>query len=63
MPTKKLVPSKKAKTILYRIDEEETNPNELFIKRLREKRKTYKSALSCEGIHSLFEKERGAANG
>jgi hypothetical protein len=38
--------------------------NELFIKRLRERRKTDKSALLCEGIRLLFEKEIGSkANG
>lgn len=34
--------------------------NELFIKRLREKRKTDKSAPLCEGIRLLFEKEIGS---
>jgi len=34
--------------------------NELFIKRLREKRKTDKSALLCEGIRLLFKKEIGS---
>lgn len=38
-------------------DEEETLLNELFTKRLREKRKTDKSALLCKGILLLFEKE------
>jgi len=38
-------------------EEEETLLNELFIKRLRERRKTDKSALFCEGIRLLFEKE------
>ncbi len=50
---------KKAKTTVYMTDEEETLLNELFIKRLREKRKTDKSALLCEGIKLLFEKEIG----
>lgn len=50
---------KKAKTTVYMTDEEETMLNELFIKRLREKRKTDKSALLCEGIRLLFEKEIG----
>ncbi len=51
---------KKAKTTVYMTDEEETRLNELFIKRLREKRKTDKSALLCEGIRLLFEKEIGS---
>ena len=45
-------------------EEEEILLNELFIKRLRERRKTDKSALLCEGIGMLFEKEIGSkANG
>lgn len=53
---------KKAKTTVYMAEEEETMLNELFIKSLREKRKTDKSALLCEGIRLLFEKEIGASN-
>lgn len=49
--------AKKAKTTVYMTEEEETMLNELFIKRLRERRKTDKSALFCEGIRLLFEKE------
>lgn len=52
---------KKAKTTIYMTEEEETLLNELFIKRLREKKKTNKSALFCEGIRLLFEKEIGDA--
>lgn len=44
-------------------DEEETMLNELFIKRLKEKRETDKSTFLCEGICLLFEKEIGAVNG
>ncbi len=44
-------------------DEEKTLFNELFIKRLREKKKTDKSALLCEGIKLLFEKEIGKIDG
>ena len=58
-PTKN-ASTKKAKTTVYMTDEEETLLNELFIKRLREKRKTDKSALLCEGIKLLFEKEIGS---
>jgi len=59
MTTRDTEASKKAKTTVYMTDEEETILNELFIKRLREKRKTDKSALFCEGIKLLFEKEIG----
>lgn len=48
---------KKAKTTVYMTEEEETLLNELFIKRLREKKKTDKSALLCEGIRLLYKKE------
>jgi len=63
MPTKETTSPKKAKTTVYMTEEEETKLNELFIKRLREKRKTDKSALLCEGICLLFEKEIGVFNG
>lgn len=59
MPTKDIVTPKKAKTTVYMTEEEEILLNELFIKRLRERRKTDKSALLCEGIKLLFEKEIG----
>lgn len=55
-----IVLSKKTKTTIYMAEEEEILLNELFIKRLRERRKTDKSALLCEGIRLLFEKEIGA---
>ncbi len=58
MPAKTTMP-KKAKTTVYMTEEEEMMLNELFIKRLREKRKTDKSALLCEGIRLLFKKEIG----
>lgn len=60
MSVKPVEISKKAKTTVYMSDEEETMLNELFIKRLREKRKTDKSALLCEGIRLLFEREFGS---
>lgn len=63
MPTKETEVPKKVKTTVYMTEEEETLLNELFIKRLREKRKTDKSALFCEGIRLLFETEIGASNG
>ncbi len=50
---------KKAKTTVYMTEEEEMMLNELFIKRLRDKKKTDKSALLCEGIRLLFKKEFG----
>ncbi len=56
------IASKKAKTTVYMTEEEEILLNELFIKRLRERRKTDKSALLCEGIRLLFEKEIGVLN-
>ncbi|MGD0665117.1 MAG: hypothetical protein ABSA17_05240 [Rhabdochlamydiaceae bacterium] len=59
MPVRQVENPKKAKTTVYMTDEEETMLNELFIKRLRGKRKTDKSALLCEGIRLLFEKEIG----
>ena len=62
MVTKEIKMQKKAKTTVYMTEEEEMLLNELFIKRLREKRKTDKSALLCEGILLLFEKEIGEAN-
>ena len=54
---------KKAKTTIYMTEEDEILLNEVFIKRLRERRKTDKSALLCEGIRLLYEKEIGASNG
>lgn len=59
MTTTKTEQTKKAKTTVYMTEEEETLLNELFIKRLREKKKTDKSALFCEGIKLLFEREIG----
>ncbi len=59
MPIKEPETPKKAKTTVYMSEEEETFLNELFIKRIRERRKTDKSALLCEGIRLLFEKEIG----
>ncbi len=60
MPKKETETSKKAKTTVYMTEEEEVFLTELFIKRLRERRKTDKSALLCEGIRLLFEKEIGS---
>lgn len=52
--------SKKAKTTVYMTAEDEGLLDEVFIKRLREKRKTDRSALLCEGIRLLYEREMGA---
>ena len=49
MTTKEHDALKKAKTTVYMTDRKETLLNELFIKRLMEKRKTDKSVLLCEG--------------
>jgi len=57
MQTKDTIIPKKVKTTVYMNEEEETLLNELFIKRLRERRKTDKSALFCEGIKLLYERE------
>lgn len=61
MPIETGIP-KKSKTTVYMTDEEKTILNELFIKRLREKRITDKSALLCEGIRLLFVKEIESLN-
>lgn len=37
--------------------EDEDLLNEVFIKRLRQRKKTDRSALLCEGIKLLYEKE------
>ena len=63
MPTKDVETPKKAKTTVYMTEEDETMLNEIFIKCLRGRRKTDKSALLCEGIRLLYEKEIGASNG
>ena len=60
MPRQEKEAQKKAKTTIYMTEEDETLLNEIFIKRLRERRKTDKSALLCEGIRLLYEKEIGA---
>lgn len=47
---------KKTKTTVYMPEEIEKLLDEVFIKRLRDRRKTDKSALLCEGIRLLYEK-------
>lgn len=53
---------KKAKTTIYMSEADEQLLNEVFIKRLRSKNKTDKSALLCEGIRLLYEKEIESTN-
>jgi len=49
--------SKKLKTTIYISEEDETLLNEIFIKRLRNRNKTDRSTLLCEGIRLLYENE------
>ena len=53
---------KKTKTSVYLSENDENLLNEVFIKRLRSKAKTDKSALLCEGIRLLYEKELGTTS-
>lgn len=62
MTTQEVVTPKKAKTTIYMAEEDERMLNEIFIKRLREKNKTDRSALLCEGIRLLYEKEITTSN-
>lgn len=62
MKTKEFESTKKAKATVYMTEEEETLLNEIFIKRLRDRRKTDKSALLCEGIRLLYKKEFEVSN-
>lgn len=48
---------KKVKTTIYMTKEDDDLLNEVFIKRLRQRKKTDRSALLCEGIRLLYEKE------
>jgi hypothetical protein len=52
---------KKSKATLYLSEEDEILLDELFIKRIRERNKTDRSSLICEGIRLLFEKEIGSS--
>lgn len=49
----------KVKTTIYMDEADDVLLNEVFIKRLRERKKTDRSALLCEGIRLLYEKEMG----
>ena len=51
--------AKKTKSSVYLSEEDEILLNELFIKRLREKNKTDRSSLICEGIRLLYAQEMG----
>jgi len=51
---------KKTKTTLYMSPEDEQLLDEIFIKRLRDRKKTDRSSLLCEGIRLLYEKELGS---
>jgi len=47
----------KKKTTVYLSEEDEQRLDELFIKRIRDKKRTKRSNLVCEAIKLLFEKE------
>jgi hypothetical protein len=51
--------NKKTKTTLYLSFDDEHLLDELFIKRIRDRKKTDRSSLLCEGIRLLYEKELG----
>ena len=59
METKEVVSKKKSKTTVYMSEDDEIFLNEVVIKRLRERRKTDKSTLLCEGVRLLYRKEMG----
>lgn len=60
--TQEILAHKKSKTTLYMSEEDEGLLNEIFIKRLRNRNKTDKSSIICEGIRLLYEKEVDDAN-
>lgn len=60
--TQEIAANKKSKTTVYMSEEDEDLLNEIFIKRLRNRNKTDKSSLICEGIRLLYEKEVNGAN-
>lgn len=62
MATETSSPPKKAKTTIYMSEEDENMLDEIFIKRLREKKKTDRSALLCEGIRLLYKAEMNNEN-
>jgi len=50
---------KKIKTTIYLSESDEILLNEIYIKRLRDRNKTDKSALFCEGVRLLYLQEFG----
>ena len=60
--TQEITANKKSKTTIYMSEEDEDLLNEIFIKRLRNRNKTDKSSLMCEGIRLLYEKEINSAD-
>ncbi|MES2272563.1 MAG: hypothetical protein V4487_00015 [Chlamydiota bacterium] len=59
----KTASAKKVKTTIYMDETDDILLNEVFIKRFRERKKTDRSSLLCEGIRLLYEKEVGPING
>ena len=53
---------KKLKTTIYMSEDDEKLLDEVFIKRLRDRNKTDRSTLLCEGIRLLYEKEIAVLN-
>lgn len=53
---------KKVKATVYMSEKDDSLLNEVFIKRLRERKKTDRSTLLCEAIRLLYEKEVGPLN-
>ena len=51
---------KKTKTTMYMSAEDQRLLDKVFIKRLRARNKTDRSALLCEGVRMLYEKEIGS---
>ena len=51
--------NKVKKTTVYLREEDEYHLDELFIKRMRNKNKTTRSCIMCEGLKLLFDKEIG----
>lgn len=54
---------KKSKTTIYMNEEVEKLLDEVFIKRIRDRKRTDRSTLISEGILLLYEKEIGVSNG
>lgn len=54
---------KKSKTTIYMNEEVEKLLDEVFIKRIRDRKRTDRSTLISEGIRLLYEKEIEISNG